>query len=791
MAGMSSTFGLGASTSSWTDVANARSILICGSNAAENHPIIMQHIRSAKLAGAKTLVMDPRETPTAAQSDHFLRLRPGTDVAVLGAIIHYILTHGLFDSEYLRHFTNASYKIRSDYAFSQGLFSGYNSAQQSYSTDSWAYKLDSEGLPLKAQRLDDPGTVFSLLRDHFRRYDLQTVEAVSGVASSAIALAAETLASHRPLTILYALGVTQHTTAVQTIRNYAILSLLLGSAGSPGGGIIALRGEPNIQGATDLGVLSTHLPGYLPIPLDFETELTAYTLRNGIASHMRLLALLKAWFGSAASAENGWAFSFLPRLSPAGPATYSSLLTAMSASQFQVAVAAGINPMLSAPDNQVVQQALAALDLLVVIDLFATETADFWQMPGVKPEEIGTEVLFLPATFLYEKAGTLTGNGRWIQWTPQVVAPEGDAKPDLEIIDLLFQAVRRLYANSSLPKDRPILSAVWDYGHTDAERVPQEINGFTATGDPISSLEELLSAPEGTVSSGCWLYAGVYGSGNLAKRKVSLDTSSLGLYPGWGYSWPANIRLLYNRASCDAEGQPKVPGRQVVWWNSETLRWEGHDIPDVSDPLMPPKSIGNPKSFHYNAEGVARLFTAQYAEYSPDATLPNRVSTLCQDGPLPEFYEPTESPVANLLHPSVSFNPLVPAKRPSPSTTHDRFPYILTTYTPGANSCSPAPEPAVELSPQLASSLNLHSGTLVEVSSPRGSIRARVTISSRLCPHRINGQLVHTVGMPYGAGLKNLAPNNSVNTLTSAAADPTSGTPEYKCCMVNIVKCPD
>ncbi len=688
MAGLSSTFGYGATTNSWADLAAAGTVLIAGANAADNHPVAMRQVLAAQATGAKVVVVDPRRTATAARADVFAQLRPGSDIALLGAVINIILTKGLFDREYVTRRTNARYVVNPGYGFADGLFAGFDEAAGGYDVARWAYLLDGEGRPDLAADIDAPGTVFSHLRAHFSRYDAATAAEITGVPAATIAELAATVAGRRPLAILYALGITQHTTAVQTIRGYAILSLLLGSVGVAGGGVNALRGEANVQGATDLGCLATSLPGYLPVPAHGERTLADYAARHGTEAADGLAALLAAWFAGRPDKSYRW----LPRRGTDKPATYLPMLAAMAAGQFKTAVAVGINPLTGTPDNRLAAQALAALDTLAVADLFPSETAEFWRLPGARPAEIKTEVLFLPAAHFYEKEGSLTSGSRLVQWQRRLLRPAGLAKPDLIIIDRLFRAVRHLYASSPAAKDAPLLAARWDYGRpADARKVLAE------------------------TGRACRLYAG----------------AAEALAAGRTFAWPDGRRILYD------------------------------------------------DGVFATAEGVARLFAAPYASRrKEEAAAPARMAAVCLDGPLPEHYEPAESPLVNPLHPAASANPLL--RTPVAGGKTD-FPYVLTTYAAPAGE-----EPAVtlEVSAALAAEVALADGEEVAVVSARGRVQAAVRVSGTLRPLTAGGRIIHTVAMPLGRAASALG----VNAVTSAAADPTAGTPAAKTCLVDIRK---
>lgn len=799
---MSPSFGRGAMTNSYSDMQNAACFLIAGSNCAENHPVSMRWINKAREKGAKIIVVDPRFTRTASQADIFAQIRPGTDIAYLGAIIKYIIDNKLYDEDYLFNFTNALFKVNKDFKFEEGLFSGYDPQTKKYNTGSWTYQLDSDNKPLKASSLDDPDCVFSKLKEHFSRYTLEVAENISGIPAEKIKEIADTFANNRPGSILYALGMTQHTTAVQGIRCYAIIQLLLGNIGKAGGAINALRGEPNVQGSTDMANLYHILPGYLPAPTYTDKTLKDYVKRNGTSRERHIVAQLKAWFGDKATKENDYCFNYLPKINPAENASLVRLFDKAIAGQFKLWLNIGTNSLVSTPNSDLVRKGLANVEMLVVSDLFEIETAQFWRAPGVDPATINTEVIFLPAAFVYEKDGTMSNSGRWIQWKDAAIKPLGESQPDLEMLDMIFRKVRELYKDSKDPKDAPILNARWNYGHENmALKVLQELNGYNEqTGELLPSIGDYLKAPIGTVSTGNWIYAGVTGNGNLAARRKNDDPSGLGLYRNWSFSWPGNIRILYNRASCDANGQPIDPKRRLIWWDPVANVWDGYDGADVPDKAKGPNTPEGKQAFRMNPEGVGRLFAANYASGTPEN--PAIVAALCSDGPLPEFYEPIESPTENILHPQVATNPVVTMPEVMDNLhkigSKEEFPYVLTTYAVVEHFCAGGitrnipmlnelmPEPFAEISKNLAKKIGVKEGDKVEVSSARGKIQVRCLVTDRIQTLKINGVETETIGMPWSWGFASLSPGSSTNEITISAIDPGAGTPEYKCCLVNI-----
>jgi len=798
-------------TNSWSDLQNSQVFLIAGSNCAENHPIAMRWINRAKEKGAKMIVVDPRFTRTASQADVFAQIRPGTDIAYLGAIIRYIIEKRLYNEDYLRNNTNALLKLSKNYKFEEGLFSGFDLKTNKYGVDSWGYQLGADNKPLKATAFEDPDCVLSKLKEHYSRYTFETAEKITGIPAAKIQEIAETFCNARPGSILYALGMTQHTTAVQGIRAYAVIQLLLGNIGKAGGGINALRGEPNVQGSTDMANLFNSLPGYLPHPISTDKTLQDYLVRNGSIQEKPVVALLKAWYGEHATKENDYGFNYLPKNNPATNATMVKVFELMEKGQFKLLFNFGSNSLVSIANRQLVRSALKKLDMLVVSDLFEIETAQFWREPGVNPQDIQTEVIMFPAAFVYEKAGSLTNSSRWIQWKDAAIKPLGEAKPDLDIIDALFKRIRNLYAGSTEEKDAPILKARWDYGEEpSALKVLQEINGYDeTTGKVLPTLASYLNAPVGTVSTGCWIYAGVTGNGNLAARRKNDDPSGLGIFNGWSFAWPGNIRILYNRASCDAQGQPLDSKRKLVWWDAANKIWTGNDGADVVDKTKGPDTPEGMQSFRMNPEGVGRLFAAKYTSGLPitpsaqgQPLMGVRPAGLCVDGPIPEFYEPTESPTVNLLHPNVSASPtaIVPSafpeiqKRGKP----EDYPYVLTTYGVVEQFCAGGitrnipwlnelmPEPFAEISKNLAQKIGVKEGDKVEVSSARGKVMVRCLVTDRLQTYQTNGKDTETIGMPWSWGFAGLNPGPSTNELTIASLDPGAGTPETKVCLVNI-----
>ena len=798
-------------TNHWADLQHSKAILVEGSNVAENHVMAMKWIRKAQENGAIMIHVDPRFTRTSAGADIYARIRPGADAALLNTMINYVLVNKLYDEDYVTIHTNALMLGDTAFDFNDGLFSGFDGPNYKYHTESWGYQLDGGRRPRVARSLDDPQCIFTRLRKFFSRYTLEAGEQMTGIPAAQIKLIADTMVKNRPGTILYALGMTQHTTGVQGIRAFTILQLLLGNIGKPGGGVNALRGEPNVQGACDMGVLNNYTTGYLNYPVHTEPTLTAWADNYGSLRRKFLVNMLKAFYGDAATPENDFAYAWLPKRDAAKNYNTLGIFESALAGSLKMLWIVGQNPAVTTPNLKVTFDALDKLEFLVVQELWETETAAFWQRPGADPKSINTEVLLLPAAFFMEKQGSITNSGAMVQWRYAPVKPPGEAKPDGEIVDKVFRRVRDLLADSTDPKDDIIKKSFWTY--TTPEDVLREMNGRALRDIPGANLKagELVSKvgdlqADGSTSSGVWIYAGVFSKGeNLSKRRDSrTDPGNLGIYPNFAWTWPNNMRLLYNRASCDRHGKPYPGSKPIVWWDEEAKRWTGYDVPDVPVLTDGPDTPNGKRSFHMNAEGVGRLFAAVYEDPDPKSQdIPRDASYVPKDGPLPEMYEPVESPVENLLHPAVRHNPMLKYPRMKgyqPIGTVKDFPYVLMTSTVAEHWCAGSttrnipwlnelvPEPMMEMPETLAANLGVKSGDLVKVSSARGEVTVKAVVTARMKTLQVNGREVTVVWMPYNWGFKGLSTGPSVNHLTIDAVDPGAGTQETKACLVNVVK---
>jgi formate dehydrogenase major subunit len=798
-------------TNHWIDMQHSKAILVEGSNVAENHPMAFKWIRKAQENGAVLIHVDPRFTRTSAGADIYARIRPGADAAFLGTVIQYILENKLYDEDYVSTHTNARYLGDASFGFEDGIFSGFDEAKKKYDTKSWGYQLDETGRPKVAESLDDPACIFTRVKKYFSRYTLEVGEKITGIPAAEIRRVADTFAKNRPGTILYALGMTQHTTGVQGIRAFTILQLLLGNIGKPGSGVNALRGEPNVQGACDMGVLNNYTPGYLNWPSHNEPTLDAWTDNNGTLRRKFLVNMLKAFYGDAATPENEYGYAWLPKRSLAKDYSAIGIFESALAGGIKLLWITGQNPAVTSPNLKVVFDALDKVETLVVQELWETETAAFWERPGADPSKIQTEVFLLPAAFFMEKNGSISNSGGMVQWRYAAVKPPGQAKPDGEIWDYVYRRVRDLVHESREPKDEILQKSNWTY--LSAEDVLKEINGKALKDVPAANLKagDMLTKiadmqPDGSTACGGWIYAGVFGGGvNLSKRRDSVtDPGGLGLYPNFGWAWPNNMRVLYNRASCDKDGKPYPNTKAIVWWDEKAGKWTGHDFPDVPVLTDGPKTKNGQRPFHMNAEGVGRLFAAVYSDPDPkDTDEPRDTSYVPKDGPLPEMYEPVESPVENVLHPKVRHNPLLKYPRVAshqPIGTTKDFPYVLMTSTLAEHWCAGSttrnitwlnelvPEPSIEIPESLGQKLGVKSGDWVKVSSARGELHVKAVVTPRMKPLKVAGSEVTIVWMPYNWGYKGLSTGPSVNHLTIDAVDPGAGTQETKACLVNVVK---
>lgn len=780
-----------------------------GSNAAENHPISFKWLNEAKKnRGAKIISVDPRFTRTSAKSDLYAPLRPGSDIAFIGGLINYILTNGLYFKDYVVNYTNAAFIVDDGYDFKDGLFSGYDEKGRKYNQDTWVYKTGPDKKALKDMTLQNPRCVFQLLKKHYSRYDIDTVVKVTGTPKDKYIeickLFASTGKPDKSAVILYAMGTTQHTVGSQNVRIYAILQLLLGNVGIPGSGVAALRGESNVQGSTDFGLLYHNIPGYIntpnaePVYANLKAFLEKETPKAGfkVNTPKWFVSYLKAMWGPAATPANDFAYHYLAKKDPKKNYSHIAAFEAMYKGEIKGAMFWGQNPVVGGANSNKEKEALKQLDWMVCVDLFQTETMNFWsEEAGSDPASVKTEVFVLPACASYEKEGSISNSGRWVQWRWKAVEPVGESKADLEIIHELAIRLKKEYAGSTRFEDAPIRDLYWDYGSGDSidiEKVAKEISGFDLkTGKQVNNFLDLKD--DGSTVCGNWIMSGYCTEkGNQAKNRNNVDKTGIGQYLDWSWSWPVNRRILYNRASADLQGKPWSQDKAVIHWDptvpdpktGKLGKWVGKDVPDFKATCPPNGSdfpyVGN-QPFLMNDDGMGGLFARKGMK----------------EGPFPEHYEPWESPIKNLLNP-VQLNPVVKIWEPDKQSDPARYPYVATTYrvsehwqtgvmtrnTPWL--CELVPEMFVELGKELADKLGIKNGEEVVVENTRGSITVKALVTERFAPIDLAGQKVYQVGLPWHFGFKGIVKGETANKLTPHIGDGNTMIPEYKAFLVNV-----
>lgn len=793
-------------TNGWTDVANADVVLVMGGNPAENHPVGFRFVMEAKTKRkAKLICVDPRFTRTAAVSDLYVPIRAGTDIAFLGGLIHYAISNNKYQRKYVEQHTNASFLVHEGFKFEEGHFSGWTENQdgKKYDKSTWQYQLDANGHAKVDPKLEDPRCVFQLMKAHYSRYTPEAVANICGCKPEEFLKAAEAItiaaAEDKSGTVLYALGWTHHSFAVQLIHAAAMVQLLMGNIGMPGGGVNAQRGHANIQGSTDMGDW-TNLPGYLKIPRANHANLSDY-LKANTPKALRpnslnywgntpkfMTSLLKAYYGPKATKENDYGYHWLPKIAEGADHSWGTFFDQMHQGNMDGLISFGMNPVANGPNTPKMIAGLSKLKWLIVAENFETETAAFWKAKdlageyypkSLKPEDIQTEVFLLPAANFAEKDGAFVNSSRWLQWKEAALDPPGDARRDQEIIAELFLEIRRLYATEGGKNPEPLLNMQWNYAKPHQpllSEVAREVNGVDlVTHKQLGGFGELKD--DGSTSCGNWIYSGCWTeAGNQMARRGQNDPTRLGLYPGWAWSWPANRRILYNRASSDEHGQPWDATRAPLKWDGE--RWVG-DTPDYNRAAKPEDNA----AFIMLPEGVARFFAPSLVE-----------------GPFPEHYEPAESPVANPLHPNASSNPMLKLYNGSADSlgTAKDYPFVAITYRltehfhywtkHTSSSAELQSNFFVEISEDLANLKGIKSGDRVKVSSARGHLFGPALVTKRLRTLKVKGENVYHVGLPIHWGFTGKVSGPLINNLTPSAYDPNSGTPEYKGFLVNLEK---
>lgn len=804
-------------------MANADCIVIQGSNMAECHPVGFQWVIEAKLRGARIIHVDPRFTRTTANADKHIRIRVGSDIVLLGALINHVITNELYFDEYVRAFTNATSVVSEGYEGPEdldGLFSGFDPETGSYDRSTWQYAApDGSDRTVAAGEtcqtdptMQHPRSVFQILKRHYARYTPEMVEEVCGISRADFQYLADSIVQNsgrdRTTCFAYAVGWTQHAQGAQYIRTATILQLLMGNIGRPGSGIMALRGHASIQGSTDIPTLFNLLPGYLPMPSagvhdtldDYLNAVGPKNQKNFWANaDAYTISMLKAWWGDAATPENDFAYDYLPRLNGAH-GTYQTVMR-MLRDEIDGYFILGQNPAVGSANGRMQRLGMSHLKWLVVRDYSMIESATWWkdgpeiESGELRTEDIETEVFFLPAANHMEKSGTFTQTQRMLQWREQAVTPPGEAQSELEFFFELGKRIRERLADSTDPRDRPLLDLTWDYpvdehGEPDAEAVLREINGYRLAEGPneqglVKGFNELRA--DGSTVGGCWIYAGVFADNiNQSRRRPKRDEQNE-MQSNWAWVWPANRRILYNRASADADGKPWSERKKLVWWDADTGKWVGPDVPDFPADRAPdaspegdpagPASLAGTDAFIMQPDGKAWLF-------APQGVI---------DGPLPAHYEAHESPVGNSVYSvqnpptQVEFSRSDNLLKPVAGTPGaEVYPFAFTTYrltehhTAGGMSrwlpflSELQPEMFAEISPELAELRGLENGGWATIVSPRAAIEVRVLVTERVRPVVANGTTVHQIGLPYhwGVGGDAIVTGDSVNDLLGLTLDP-------------------
>ena len=804
----------------------------------------------ARERGAKIMHVDPRFGRTGASADVHVPIRAGTDIAFLGGIIRHVLETESYFKEYVLHYTNASTIINEKFADTEdlgGVFSGFDPDTGTYDESSWMYEggevasvagvrehatqaFDEhtgvgllEGRIPRDETLQHERCVFQLLRKHYARYTPEMVSQICGISETQFHEVAQTMIENsgreRTTALCYAVGWTQQSIGVQIIRTGAILQLLLGNIGRPGGGIMAMRGHATIQGSSDIPTLYDLLPGYLHMPRAREEELSleAYIASGGEERgwwsnfDKYIVSLLKAWFGDAATKDNDYGFPHLPKIT-GNHAHFPTMMRAVDGG-LDGLFAMGQNPAIGSQNGGLMRRALRNMKWLVIRDLNEIETATFWrdapeiQSGEVRAEDIQTEVFLMPAASHVEKQGSFTQTQRMVQWRDKALDPPGDARSELWFMHHLTKRVKAHYAGSSDPRNWPIVNLKWDYtehaegpipDEPSAEDVLREINGYdVATGKVLPGFAEL--ANDGTTACGCWIYSGVYADGvNQARRRDPGDIEAEGgwVSPEWGWAWPANRRILYNRASADPQGRPWSERKKYIWWDEEQGEWTGYDVPDfpvdkrpdyrAPDDARGMDAISGDEPFMMMGDGRAWLYT-------PSGLL---------DGPMPTHYEPIESPVPNLLYPALSFNPVAiiwdRPDNPINRSEDPRWPIVMTTFrltehhtVGGMSRTLPwlnelQPEMFVELDPVLAADRGIEDGGWLVVSTTRGEIEARAMVTNRMRPLRVADRVIHQIAVPWHWGYTGLNVGDSINDLLHLSGDPNTTIETTKTLTCNV-----
>ncbi|MBA7639572.1 Formate dehydrogenase subunit alpha [subsurface metagenome] len=774
--------GRGPMSNHWIDLGNSDCVMVIGGNAAETFPNAFKWIMKAKEKGARLIHVDPRFTRTSAKSDLYARVRSGTDIAFVGGIIRHVINDmeanpSSYNMTYLKEYTNASFLVNPDFTGPadtlDGLFSGWDGSK--YDKTTWAYQPDPNQPDniKKDTTLTDPNCVFQLLKKHFARYTDDKVIEITGTDKTTFQQICQTYAATGGMgkagAIVFSSNACQHSTGTQTVRTFGILQLLLGNMGVAGGGLDGITGAVNGLGCTLQGLVNHWGPGggSVRMPSNGEQNISAYG-----GNKARFTSILKAWYRDI---DHNISFNYLPKRG--GDYSWQALFKAIDDGKIKGLNCWGINPTVSGPNGAAVCRALAKLKWMVVTDLWETETAAFWKPEaGANPVDVGTEVFLLPAAHSLEKEGSVCNSGRWNQWRYKGENPPGEAKSDLWIINKLMLKLKEIYAGQTEKNAEAINNLTWDYGNPpDVHKVAKEMNGYDlSTGKLLSSPGGLKD--DGTTSCGNWLWCGMYTEeGNMAAWRGTTDPSRIRLFPNWGWAWPLNRRIMYNRASVDLDGKPWDTEHPVISYDS-TEGWQG----DVADGGAKPINMGGGYPFIMKPEGRGYLFG------------PGR-----PDGPFPEHYEPWESPVLNPMS-SQQNNPAIKSWETIAKGAALDYPIVATTHRLVEHLHTGAitrrlpwlvemmPEMFIEMSKELAAEKGIANGDIVIVESARGSITGKAVVTARLKPYQVNGTKVHYISLPWNWGYMGLSKGDSSNLLTPRIGDPNTGIPEFRSFLCNM-----
>jgi formate dehydrogenase major subunit len=834
--GLGASFGRGGATTAQQDLANADCILIEGSSMAEAHPVGFRWVVAAQQRGAKVIHVDPRYSRTSALSDIWAPIRAGTDIAFIGGLIRYVIEKERWFKEYVRHYTNASCIVTDQFKDTEeldGLFSGWTPAERDYDLSTWKYEGGDLGHPTRDPTLEHPRCVFQILKRHYARYTPEVVEQITGIPQRLFLKIADVFTSasgpEKTGAICYSVGWTQHSKGVQIIRSAAILQLLLGNIGRPGGGILALRGHASIQGSTDIPTLYDTLPGYIPMPKtgDGEERLDGFLRVNGKKTGLWsklpdfTISLLKAYYGRRATKENEFGWRWIPRVTK--DHSHFSFLTEIADGRMDGLFIIGQNPAVGGQHARFERKALAKLKWLVVRDLVEIESACFWynspevERGELKPEEIATEVFLFPAAGHAEKDGTFTNTQRLLQWREKAVEPPGDAKSEAWFIHQLAKRLKARAETSNDPMDEPLRALDWwypedEHGDPLMEAVLAEISGWQTAPKPgaegVVYGKDRAGHPhhgpqvggplklqhDGSTACGCWIYSGVFGPDGINQARRREPSGRYG--HGWGFAWPSDRRILYNRASADPNGKPWSRRKKLVWWSRWKGKWTGLDVADFTETKAP----------HFKPEKDAQGMEAHPGN-APFIMHDDGLGWLfapggVKDGPLPTHYEPLESPMHNPLYRQETNPAVFWFTRPDNQLSapgDPRFPHVLTTFrlteqhTAGGMSrflshlSELQPEMFAEISPELGGILGVNNGEWVIIATLRGAIEARALVSRRMRPLLIHGEVVEQVAIPFHFGSAGPIRGDTANDLVPLTGDPNVTIHEGKALVCAVV----